>query len=121
MKEASESAVYGGKTPRGLERTPADHRAPPDAGILALGRAEVSHSLPAGLVSPLRHNASLVVRHSVCQRLCGHLCARAQVLPEGYRPEALARRPAGAPGPIPLADRKSTRLNSSHVKISYAV
>src|SRR5690606_41443640 len=28
---------------------------------------------------------------------------------------------AGAPGHLPLPDRKSTRLNSSHVKISYAV
>src|SRR5690606_42161484 len=33
----------------------------------------------------------------------------------------LARRGAGRPGRARGADRKSTRLNSSHVKISYAV
>src|SRR5215475_15516993 len=30
-------------------------------------------------------------------------------------------RPAASPCPRPAPDRKSTRLNSSHVKISYAV
>src|SRR5690606_39984406 len=30
-------------------------------------------------------------------------------------------RPLGAQGPLAVRDRKSTRLNSSHVKISYAV
>src|SRR5690606_42062477 len=35
-------------------------------------------------------------------------------------PARLARH-KGAPDPLPLLDRKSTRLNSSHVKISYAV
>src|SRR5215469_18471762 len=29
--------------------------------------------------------------------------------------------PADSPGPSPTRDRKSTRLNSSHVEISYAV
>src|SRR3989442_12044475 len=29
--------------------------------------------------------------------------------------------PVALPGPLPLRDRKSTRLNSSHVRISYAV
>src|SRR3712207_9340112 len=36
----------------------------------------------------------------------------------GYRPHALVL--AGVPG-VALADRKSTRLNSSHANISYAV
>src|SRR5690606_39630115 len=33
----------------------------------------------------------------------------------------LSHWPQGIPRPAPLPDRKSTRLNSSHVKISYAV
>src|SRR5207302_2629161 len=36
-------------------------------------------------------------------------------VPERQVPSAIAERPE------PVADRKSTRLNSSHVKISYAV
>src|SRR5690606_41244811 len=43
-------------------------------------------------------------------------CARP--LARGPSPEGRAR-PARAP--VPRTDRKSTRLNSSHVKISYAV
>src|SRR5690606_27713911 len=35
--------------------------------------------------------------------------------------DARLYRPDGASGPLPVVDRKSTRLNSSHVKISYAV
>src|SRR3712207_7687499 len=31
------------------------------------------------------------------------------------------RRKSSSPNPMPLADRKSTRLNSSHANISYAV
>src|SRR5690554_7739896 len=34
---------------------------------------------------------------------------------------ALAESGAGLPGPCAARDRKSTRLNSSHVRISYAV
>src|SRR5690606_41879293 len=37
-----------------------------------------------------------------------------------YRPHSLIEH-IGAGGPWDLKDRKSTRLNSSHVKISYAV
>src|SRR5207249_2975052 len=33
----------------------------------------------------------------------------------------LRRLETGMPDPVPLTDRKSTRLNSSHVSISYAV
>src|SRR3712207_7050236 len=41
----------------------------------------------------------------------------------GARPPAVARRlgAARAVGGVPVADRKSTRLNSSHANISYAV
>src|SRR5437773_5787087 len=41
----------------------------------------------------------------------------------GSRPRGTARRPIGAArhGPLERADRKSTRLNSSHITISYAV
>src|SRR5690606_40275678 len=54
-------------------------------------------------------------------------------VPEMQKYAGLARAPIFAPSvgryykgmivevPLPLADRKSTRLNSSHVKISYAV
>src|SRR5215475_13613939 len=37
------------------------------------------------------------------------------------RPPRASRRRYAAAGPCPRRDRKSTRLNSSHVKISYAV
>src|SRR5690606_41291135 len=37
------------------------------------------------------------------------------------RPHAAARRPGAVPPALRRSDRKSTRLNSSHVKISYAV
>src|SRR5699024_12222675 len=41
-------------------------------------------------------------------------------MPEGEMPEG--ELPEGAaPGDVPTPDRKSTRLNSSHVSISYAV
>src|SRR5690606_41902223 len=41
---------------------------------------------------------------------------------DGVVSAADCRGPAGPPGPPgPPGDRKSTRLNSSHVKISYAV
>src|SRR5216683_3376526 len=36
-------------------------------------------------------------------------------------PRNSSRKPASSPGPSSLADRKSTRLNSSHDQISYAV
>src|SRR5690349_4889935 len=45
-------------------------------------------------------------------------CARDLPVPAGTRPD---RQPTGrAPGAV-RGDRKSTRLNSSHVEISYAV
>src|SRR5690606_41691524 len=50
--------------------------------------------------------------------------ARRPVKPEvaGSNPVGTAPPPGGAtPGATPTRDRKSTRLNSSHVKISYAV
>src|SRR5690606_41927541 len=37
------------------------------------------------------------------------------------KPEDLRKRPLQLPCGMGLGDRKSTRLNSSHVKISYAV
>src|SRR5438034_6386844 len=36
-------------------------------------------------------------------------------------PRGMRGRSAGTPGPRPSGDRKSTRLNSSHTVISYAV
>src|SRR5690349_18041095 len=39
----------------------------------------------------------------------------------GLEPAREAFRPETPAGPIEMADRKSTRLNSSHVEISYAV
>src|SRR2546430_13663967 len=57
-----------------------------------------------------------------------HGCApaRAPLRPERGRralrgERRLARPPAARRPPLPLADRKSTRLNSSHSQISYAV
>src|SRR5690606_39645686 len=55
--------------------------------------------------------------------------ARAEQAEEGAGEGGLARAalpdqadaPAGAHGEADVVDRKSTRLNSSHVKISYAV
>src|SRR5690606_40263485 len=44
----------------------------------------------------------------------GHLAGEGQVLAHDVGPGPL-------PGVVPVVDRKSTRLNSSHVKISYAV
>src|SRR5690606_41984929 len=43
-----------------------------------------------------------------------------QVLPAGLHPHFGPATARGLPGVLP-PDRKSTRLNSSHVKISYAV
>src|SRR5690606_41080250 len=40
---------------------------------------------------------------------------------EGRVPGLVVQRTTGAPGDPARIDRKSTRLNSSHVKISYAV
>src|SRR5207249_5239634 len=42
-------------------------------------------------------------------------------LPEVEKPSRKAWLTLGIPGPVSEADRKSTRLNSSHVSISYAV
>src|SRR5579872_426706 len=41
--------------------------------------------------------------------------------PAQVQAEAAQPRPCGQPGPVLARDRKSTRLNSSHVRISYAV
>src|SRR5439155_7713901 len=41
--------------------------------------------------------------------------------PAAHLADGRAVRRAGRPDPLPDADRKSTRLNSSHVAISYAV
>src|SRR5256885_12235660 len=48
---------------------------------------------------------------------------RSQPPAEGGELEALREMPQGEPGAgkLPLQDRKSTRLNSSHLVISYAV
>src|SRR5439155_23339260 len=61
------------------------------------------HSFPTRRSSDSRHSSSLSASR----------CARA-------RP-ARRRRPACAGSRAPMGDRKSTRLNSSHVAISYAV
>src|SRR5690606_39976073 len=51
-----------------------------------------------------------------------HARVPADPLPRGVRPRAGVRRALDARRrSAPSADRKSTRLNSSHVKISYAV
>src|SRR5699024_12552290 len=42
-------------------------------------------------------------------------------VPRGERPRSVARRSRAAGGETSALDRKSTRLNSSHVSISYAV
>src|SRR3712207_8505456 len=42
-------------------------------------------------------------------------------LPADKAPPDLSRRQAEAHGPLGALDRKSTRLNSSHANISYAV
>src|SRR5690349_22324569 len=45
-----------------------------------------------------------------------------RALRSGFRPNrVVALRPAGPAGDAAEKDRKSTRLNSSHVEISYAV
>src|SRR5690606_41857109 len=41
--------------------------------------------------------------------------------PRATPPGSAPSSPAGIPGGVARGDRKSTRLNSSHVKISYAV
>src|SRR5438445_3293613 len=43
------------------------------------------------------------------------------IFPSTALPCCSARRPGSAPGRTPATDRKSTRLNSSHANISYAV
>src|SRR3712207_7355760 len=51
-----------------------------------------------------------------------HAC-RSTVPASSAQPDAISVAPGEAPPPIgvPSADRKSTRLNSSHANISYAV
>src|SRR5258707_12009794 len=57
----------------------------------------------------------------------GNLAARVSISPEGKQPGVPGGSPNGTPGANggagggPGRDRKSTRLNSSHANISYAV
>src|SRR5690606_42029044 len=70
---------------------------------------------------------TVVLAHgdALCTADVDYQQVRAQVRTEGWQHAFLARtlseRLAFARGPGRHVDRKSTRLNSSHVKISYAV
>src|SRR5205807_9136667 len=56
-----------------------------------------------------------------CSRCLRRWCRRRSTLPSSSTPCALCSRPAGAGPKRARRDRKSTRLNSSHLVISYAV
>src|SRR2546430_13665248 len=55
------------------------------------------------------------------KRQSDHVRVRALDARDEARREALDRIRAGLVAPFPAGDRKSTRLNSSHSQISYAV
>src|SRR5699024_12726699 len=81
--------------------------APPSFSTLSLHDAlPISHLLPAGAVAVL-------LRHRFCLPLRAD---RQRIGRGGHWPGARCRFPG-----LHLQDRKSTRLNSSHVSISYAV
>src|SRR5690606_41498085 len=71
-------------------------------------------SFPTRRSSDLRSSCQVVV---LPEREPGDAVASAAVVPRS----AGASRPSGARQTPRRSDRKSTRLNSSHVKISYAV
>src|SRR5207245_9469207 len=73
-------------------------------------------SLPAVLLSfPTRRSSDLCARH-LARPPPQHPAG-----PPRAPPRKAARRPPGTPDPPRGRDRKSTRLNSSHGSISYAV
>src|SRR5579883_3228821 len=85
----------------------------PDGGRIVIGRRDVTSLPPAARdVAFVFQQYSLYPHLSVFDNLAFPLRAPARRLPEN---EIKARVSEVA------ADRKSTRLNSSHVKISYAV
>src|SRR5439155_19392136 len=88
------------------------HSAPQDTPSFPTRRSsDLRELLPAeggGGELPLRHETGPAARRH---------------LPAGHAPAGVEPRPAepGRRGSTPAGDRKSTRLNSSHVAISYAV
>src|SRR5690606_40205732 len=73
-------------------------------------------ALPGGHRAAVGGNLHAGVRHLRRRR---HRRRAPERLPDGAVGRRRRALPAGGPGRQP--DRKSTRLNSSHVKISYAV
>src|ERR1035437_10756619 len=81
----------------------------------------------------MSHRAILLFRLAAAPLFAADYAAPAGVRPAARRPGAESILPGGrivaslgqqyttGPGPFGLADRKSTRLNSSHANISYAV
>src|SRR5690606_41930559 len=69
------------------------------------------------------HGSGVMAGHAVARTVSqGRLHLPAQRAGErAARMEAAARRDVAGAGQVAREDRKSTRLNSSHVKISYAV
>src|SRR5690606_39699320 len=91
---------------------PRPHRgaAPAAAGAALSAHGELTAgSIRSATAGPARHRA-------------GPAAGISRTAPGAPCPTPVGRRrlPPG-PGPAPTRDRKSTRLNSSHVKISYAV
>src|SRR3712207_7916896 len=71
------------------------------------------------------HDALPIWRHS--SRVCSRRCESQRLQKLHLRSQRLTESPAGErlreyrPVPLQVGDRKSTRLNSSHANISYAV
>src|SRR5207302_7488228 len=85
----------------------------PEAGIHVLCLAETAPASPA---SPVTETYEAACAVAPTFRECGAVALLSGDVATALRLMRVAR--AGATSP--LRDRKSTRLNSSHVKISYA-
>src|SRR5207302_4573986 len=77
------------------------------------------HSFPTRRSSDLPHLRTHPSGSSRARRRHASDSPRGPLLDQGSRSAGPPR--ARLPGPVEVQDRKSTRLNSSHVKISYAV
>src|SRR5436309_15305279 len=93
-----------------------------DRGVQAF---EIAVAEPLGDLPHLPLDPRHLLKADLVDLLRGQVGRRRRLDPEGVARLAVGERPEAdlAPplGHVLLLDRKSTRLNSSHVKISYAV
>src|SRR5690606_39909419 len=119
-----DTALYGG--PRDLERFLPAYRTgslKPVGGSLGLGIVRVQRT-PAGFAAAHQPGETLLVHRAASVRALGRIVPRLTrrgpyIIQQGLPLARWRGRPFDVR--ILMQDRKSTRLNSSHVKISYAV